>query len=273
MSDYTSRLEGVEEIRRLLTTITIDGKGGLEAYANEDCERFLRTLDLIPKGVSSVLEIGANPYFLPILAKWYRPELHFVHTNYFGPNVKSLSQTVSIETPDGKRDIYEFDFINCNVEEDNLPGDFYDCVVFCEVLEHMTNDPLHPLKEINRVLKEDGILVMTTPNVARLENVALLMGGHNIYDPYSAYGPYGRHNREYNKHELNAMLHACGFSPEILETFDVHENRALDYFPKMDEIIPILDFRHGDLGQYHFTRSIKSGKPREVRPQWLYRSY
>ncbi len=36
--------------------------------------------------------------------------------------------------------------------------------------------------------------------VSRLENVCRMIAGVNIYDPYSGYRPYGRHNRENNKH-------------------------------------------------------------------------
>ena len=42
-----------------------------------------------------------------------------------------------------------------------------------------------------RVLKPLGAMILTNPNVVRLENVAKLMSGANVYDAYSGYGPYG----------------------------------------------------------------------------------
>lgn len=266
-------LARADEFRRLLSTITIDGAGGMEAYAHEDCERFIRSVQMIPAGVTSVLEIGGNPYFTTLLMKWFRPEIEVTCTNFFGRDWSAKSQKIEIDMPAGERETYHIAFENCNVEEDRLPDGPFDCVLFCEVLEHMTNDPLHPLREINRVLKDGGHLVLTTPNVARLENVARLMGGHNLYDPYSAYGPYGRHNREYTKHELNEVLIHCGFAPETLQTHDVHQNRAEDYFPNAKQLMPLLQFREADLGQYHFTHSVKARNPAIGRPAWLYRSY
>ena len=82
-------------------------------------------------------------------------------------------------------------------------GAHFDHILFCEVLEHLTNHPLRAVLQLKKVLKPDGMLVLTTPNAARLENVVAFIEGRNIYDPYSAYGPYGRHNREYTRHELH----------------------------------------------------------------------
>jgi hypothetical protein len=48
--------------------------------------------------------------------------------------------------------------------------------------------------------------------------------GTNMYDPYSAFGPYGRHNREYNKHELHLLLTYLGFTIDEMFTADVHDN-------------------------------------------------
>lgn len=114
------------------------------------------------------------------------------------------------------------DFANANIESDVLPyGDgTFDVLLFCEVLEHMTMDPLHAMLEIKRVLKPGRKLVLTTPNAARLENAAAFIEGRNIYDPYSGYGPHGRHNREYTRHELEH----CGFEVEQFFTANVHDD-------------------------------------------------
>ena len=87
-------------------------------------------------------------------------------------------------------------------------------------IEHLEN-PWHFLREVSRVLKDGGKLILTTPNVNRLENVSKMLAGANIYDPFSGYGPYGRHNREYNKHELFLLLSHVGFEIEIMFSSDV----------------------------------------------------
>jgi hypothetical protein len=116
------------------------------------------------------------------------------------------------------------------------------------------------------------MLILTTPNVARLENVMRLIAGANIYDPYSGYGPYGRHNREYNRHELVNLLKYEGLEPEIHFTANVHTD-DLEHNVNLNKISDLIKFRENDLGQYIFLRAKKTNKQIGAkRPNWLYRS-
>jgi len=146
-------------------------------------------------------------------------------------------------------------------------------VIFAEIIEHLLNDPSKVLREIKRVLKSNGTLILTTPNVARLENVSRMISGANIYDPYSGYGPYGRHNREYNRHELVQLLKFEGYEPTACFSADVHANNA-QAFCSIEAIADLLRFREHDLGQYNFIKAIAQPEiSSEKRPSWLYRSY
>jgi ADP-heptose:LPS heptosyltransferase/2-polyprenyl-3-methyl-5-hydroxy-6-metoxy-1,4-benzoquinol methylase len=53
--------------------------------------------------------------------------------------------------------------INGELKEISFQSDFFDVVSCMEVIEHVP-DPLGDLKEIRRVLKDDGILMLSTPN-------------------------------------------------------------------------------------------------------------
>ena len=269
--------ETYEALLASLASIRIDGsaQGELEAYARIDFERFLHTLALVPERTPlRALEIGAGPYFTSLLCAWYRPAVELEYTNYFDGPVERRSQHVEIVRTGGTVERRDFGFWNVNLERDRVPAadGSYDLVLFCEILEHMTHDPLACLAEIARLLRPGGRLVLTTPNVARLENVARLAVGENLYDPYSGYGPYGRHNREYTQRELFALLAHAGFDVEGSFTADVHPN-AVVHAVAPSLLSALVGGRRETLGQYHFVVATKAraGEPR--RPSWLYRSY
>ena len=161
-----------------------------------------------------------------------------------------------------------------NVEEHNFPfGDgSFDVVLFCEIIEHLLMDPVAVLRKIRRVLKPGGVLVVTTPNVARLDNVAAMIDGRNIYDPYSGFGPYGRHNREYTRHELYRLLQFAGFEIELFFSADGHAadpSRRARY----SEVAPLVQWREPDLGHYLFVRARAVDGPRDGLPSFLYRNW
>ncbi len=61
---------------------------------------------------------------------------------------------------------------------------FFDAITFTEVIEHL-EDHRKILKEINRVLKKDGVLIVTTPNILNLKSRIrfLLVGFYNLFGP------------------------------------------------------------------------------------------
>lgn len=258
-----------------LSGFRLDGSGGDELvnYLREDFLRFVYTLNLVPPASAgaTLLEIGANPYFMSILLRKFSG-YQLSHTNYFGAD-GGVADQVHRHASSGEA--MTFSYANCNVDTHDIPfSQPFDTVLFCEVLEHLIVDPMQALLRIKRSLKPDGMLILTTPNVARLENVARLMAGENIYDPYSGYGPYGRHNREYSRHELFLLLDHCGFELESVFSSDVHTNRSENYFP-----VPLLTLalssiqnRQWDLGQYIFLRARNARPARAGKPRWLFRS-
>lgn len=58
------------------------------------------------------------------------------------------------------------------LEEIAFPGDTFDAITMSHVVEHLP-DPIGTLKECRRVLRKDGRLVVTVPNIASL--------GHRLY--------------------------------------------------------------------------------------------
>lgn len=269
-----------QQIHDILTAVSIDNSasGELYGYASSDLERFIYTLALLPQdAVGPALEIGANPYFNTLLMRQFRPHLELTLVNYFGPGALEGRQTVVFPGFNGGRDSVEFRFNNVNIETDTLPypDSSFDYVIFCEVLEHMTHDPLRAVLELKRVMKPGALMILTTPNAARLENAVAFLEGRNMYDPFSGYGPYGRHNREYTRHELHMLMNHAGFDVESSFTANVHPDLPLEQVSArtLNTLIRQVRHREHDLGQYLFTRWVNARPANEKLPRWLYRSY
>jgi SAM-dependent methyltransferase len=267
-----------EELFEFVTSVRVANapEQEMRAYGSHDFRRFVYTLGLVNGLEGKCLELGANPYFTTMLLERFT-KLELSLANYFGSFPAGLhTQDVTYtDATNGARNTTTFSYQHFNIENDPFPyvdGEF-DVVIFAEIIEHLLNDPCKVLREIKRVLKPVGTLIVTTPNVARLENIARLISGENIYDPYSGYGPYGRHNREYNRHDLVRLLQHEGFDPEGHFTADVHANNAQAYC-NLSNLIPMLKFREHDLGQYIFIKAKVAQRVVPVtRPAWLYRSY
>ena len=274
--------DGFDKARILdvLASVSVDKsrRGELVAYATADCERFLYTLGLVPADRGGrLLEIGANPYFTTLLLRRFRPAMELSLVNYFGGEPYRGKQTITFSGFDGSDESFVAEFDNVNIETSELPypDAHFDHVLFCEVLEHMTNDPLRAVLELKRVMKPGGVMVLTTPNAARLENAVAFLEGRNIYDPFSAYGPYGRHNREYTRHELHQLMAHAGFTAESSFTGNVHDDIPLQVLDAatVNGAIARVPLREHDLGQYLFTRWRNEGPANPRLPSWLYRSY
>ncbi len=263
-----------ETVAELLASVCLDGGSpdDLRAYLDDSYWRFLHTLDLVGSEQVRALELGANPYFTTVLLWEYR-DLELELANFFGWEDTDVgTQVVAYVDAEGIEKERTVEFRHFNIELDRFPykDESFELVLFCEILEHLVEDPVAVLAEINRVTEVGGHLVLTTPNVARAENVARIINGDNLYDPYSGFGPYGRHNREYTLDELGQILRFSGFTVEHAYSADGHP-----WSPDVDRLEAVrseLDARMGDLGHYLFVRAVKTGPPHDGRPAFLYRS-
>jgi SAM-dependent methyltransferase len=79
-----------------------------------------------------------------------------------GINDEIVAQTIARRT--NLREVL-FDDMTCS----SLPSNAFDCVVSVEVLEHVERDEAF-VREVYRVLKNQGVFLMTTPNGDYVKN-------------------------------------------------------------------------------------------------------
>lgn len=102
------------------------------------------------------------------------------------------------------------------------PGVF-DVALLGEVIEHVLNHPVGLLRSIARVLRPDGLLVLTTPNPSTIMNAArVLLDRHSLWgtadfaskpkiEEGEIISEADIHYREYRQSELREMLRVAGF--------------------------------------------------------------
>ncbi|MEA2059728.1 MAG: methyltransferase domain-containing protein [Thermodesulfobacteriota bacterium] len=95
--------------------------------------------------------------------------------------------------PDGKTITghhYQFDLNDTQYPEKcrtDLPA--YDIILFAEVLGHLHTSPLLVLTFLKTLLKEEGVIILQTPNAVALHRRLLIMAGKNPLQPYRGNSP------------------------------------------------------------------------------------
>ena len=199
-------------------------------YLEYHRRRYQDTLRLLPAGEGRrLLDVGSFPGHLSALARAR------------GWDVVGLNN--AIEGGGAWADFLErcgerqITIRECEVEQAPfpLPTASIDAVLFCELFEHLHLNPFHTLKEIFRVLRPGGLLVLTTPNLRRVETLSRLWHGWGTQPPVSrAFHEllpsllYHRHNREYTADELAYYLALQGKDLYDFRLDRVYYSDALD---------------------------------------------
>lgn len=96
---------------------------------------------------------------------------------------------------------------NCNLSDCRFNNDYFDVITLLGTFEHLAN-PLDELKQINRILKKDGILLLATLNI----------GGIVRYFKLFQYKP-PEHLFYFSKETIQKFLIRTGFYIEKIDTY------------------------------------------------------
>jgi len=154
-----------------------------------------------------ILDIGTSPFT-------------FIYNKYFDAQIYSIDLTDLYKR---RCELNNIIFKKCNIltEDIPFPDNEFDIVMFTEVFEHLIGPPQLIFGRIRKVLKNNGILVFSTPNIASYYNLIMLLLGKSILTPLNllfkeetpgnwiAHG-YG-HWRKFTMRELIDLLSECQF--------------------------------------------------------------
>lgn len=246
-------------VRRLLT--------GADAYNLGHEARLARTVDILtqlrPRG--RALELGTND-LIPLAAKELFPAVTIDVTVFDDVEVVARKEKKLLELAGQK---LEVDAFALDLEFCTLPVDdeTYDMVICCEVIEHMEIDPMFMLSEVNRVLKTNGRLLMTTPNATSSHSIAKVVRGIEpyFYMQYNKNRDYHRHNYEYSVPTLTAVLKAAGFCGKIW-TEDLFEDPLNEDVEKLRS----LGYELTNIGDNIIVVATKTGEVTDRHPECIY---
>lgn len=196
-----------------------------DRYLHLHARRYQETLALLARTLppgSRLLDVGCFPGHIGLLAG----ELGFSVHGLNNIIVQRDVHTAFIERM-GRSGI---EIRICDVEKDLFPyePESFDGVLACEIIEHLWMNPYHLLHEVFKVLRPGGKVIVTTPNLARIEVALALLRGRSFHpelsQPFRDVFPSilsHRHVREYTAAELLHFFEGQSVLPYLFGTEEI----------------------------------------------------
>lgn len=116
----------------------------------------------------------------------------------------------------------------CNLDEGiKRPDSSYDVIWAGDIIEHVF-DPIGLIKELHRILKKDGVLILCIPSDVGLVSRIKMLFGHSYQEiTYKKYGCH-KHHTFFNLGLISFMLKKSGFKiQEINKILILNKKRYL----------------------------------------------
>jgi SAM-dependent methyltransferase len=161
----------------------------------------LHLLNQVPVTAKKILEIGCGYGLFGEQVKARNSEVEY-YAMELVPEAARLAAT-------------KLDHVVCgSIETTSFATDQFDCVIFGDVLEHLYN-PLSALKTVRALLKPDGCVLCSVPNVQHHSVLAMLLAGDFQYQEM---GLLDRtHVRFFTYASFIKLLLDSGFVPQIVD--------------------------------------------------------
>jgi 2-polyprenyl-3-methyl-5-hydroxy-6-metoxy-1,4-benzoquinol methylase len=235
-----------------------------EHYLEIHKARYQDTLDLLGPGDGQrLLDIGAFPGHLSLAA-------HHQGFQVYGLTGKAES-TTCLNLIEERFSRHQIPIAMADVESEPFPyGDeFFDLVLASEIIEHLHYNPYRLLREAFRVLKPEGYILLSTPNLSRLDNLLRLRKGRSVHSEikgrfYESFSSIlsARHVREYTAHELTYMLEWQNKEMYRFSESEVHYSSCLEppySWPRLAGLIKRL------WPGFRSTLLVKATRPKQIK--------
>ena len=127
----------------------------------------------------------------------------------------------------------------------------FDVCLFLDTIEHLV-DPIFCLDQINKSLKLNGYLIITTDNITNFLYITEMIrkgkspNVHPVLSSMVYKGNHRPHHKEFSKEELEFLLNRCGFKIVEHEYFDRKQG---DYF---------IDKKENSIKKHKIRKNLKN---------------
>jgi len=211
-----STIKLIENVAGEISPDRVDLADWFQSYADNHKARLALDLEMVQAHIpveSSVLEFGSVPLLLTGALKkaGYRVTGIDIAPERFESAIARLGLNVK----------------KSDIEKERLPFDTssFDGVIFNELFEHLRINLIFTMREVLRVLKPGGVMLLSTPNLRSLDgiiNFIVRNRGYSCdgevfaqYEKLEKLGHMG-HVREYTSYEVTDFLGKVGFTVERL---------------------------------------------------------
>ncbi|MBZ0222790.1 MAG: methyltransferase domain-containing protein [Dokdonella sp.] len=205
--------------------------GGTDlAYLRHHWQRYCQTR----RELESNRPLPAEAKILDVGAHWlHQAALYAVD----GHKVHALDLPLTLTLPQVEAAAHKLGItLLCNSDLERIPSlstvpdDSFDLVLFAEILEHITFNPVQMWREIYRVTKPGGRIVVTTPNYYAARGrlwtprrfLARLGGGIEVHEVLGVH-TYGHHWKEYSLREVIKYFTLLSADFNCIKAKCVHE--------------------------------------------------
>jgi 2-polyprenyl-3-methyl-5-hydroxy-6-metoxy-1,4-benzoquinol methylase len=199
------------------------------SYLESQYQRYCSTkrrLESEWRGGSRLLDVGAH---------WLHQALLYARDGYA---VTAADLPITLQTPSVRSlarcygvTLLEYSDLETTTAFRQIPDNSFDVILFTEIIEHITFNPVTMWRELYRVLSEGGRIVVTTPNYYSIDGrlwsprrlVGRLGGGITVREIITEH-THGHHWKEFSLREL------CYYFKMLSPDFEIHKALCVDDF-------------------------------------------
>lgn len=205
------------------------------AYISERTD----VLSLIPSNVKRVLDVGCST---GVLGRQIKQSMGITVIGI------EMDQDMAIVAEGVLDKVYCVDIEKADVAS-ILKEDGFDCIIFADVLEH-TRDPWNVLRHFLQLLKQDGYIIASIPNVRHLSTIKELLFKGKW--PYRERGIHDKtHLRFFTLKNIIELFEGAGLEVlTIRRKFRLFERRSRNWRDKLAELLGYVIGRELFVFQY-----------------------